>query len=144
KYVNEALGVNSRLDEIQAAVLRVKLGYLDEWNRRRSEVAERYLAELAHVDDLTLPRVEEGSDPSWHLFVVRHPQRDLLQSRLAAQGVQSLIHYPIPPHRQAAYADLPVRHVMPVAELLADQVLSLPIGPHLSDAEVDRVIRAVR
>jgi len=143
KYVNEVRGVNSRLDEVQAAILRVKLRWLDEWNARRSSVAERYLAALADLPSLRLPSTLAEVSPVWHLFVVGHPERDRLQAHLADAGISSLIHYPIPPHLQQAYLDLSTPS-LPIAEQLAGEVLSLPIGPHLKSDDVDRVIEAVR
>jgi dTDP-4-amino-4,6-dideoxygalactose transaminase len=144
KYVNEIRGVNSRLDELQAAVLRVKLPLLDGWNQRRRRVAERYLDGLRDTA-LRLPSAAPGVDPVWHLFVVRSDARDRLQEHLTKNGVQTLIHYPIPPHRQAAYADLgyPVG-AFPIAERIHRECLSLPIGPHLTDGQVGDVIDAVR
>lgn len=140
KYVHELVGHNSRLDPIQAAVLRVKLPHVDAWNERRRAVAARYLQGLAYAG-LVLPAVSPHALPSWHLFVVRHARRDELQRRLAEAGVATLIHYPIPPHRQNAYAPLGLREGrLPIAERLAHEVLSLPMGPHLSDADVDEVI----
>ena len=144
KYVNEIRGVNSRLDELQAAVLRVKLPLLDEWNQRRRRGAARYLDGLRDTA-LGLPSTAPGVDPVWHLFVVRSNARDRLQEHLTTKGVQTLIHYPIPPHRQAAYADL--RYAVgafPIAERMHQQCLSLPIGPHLTDGQVEDVIDAVR
>lgn len=143
KYVNEVQGYNSRLDEMQAAILRVKLRYMDTWNARRVRIAASYEAALSQCG-LILPIVPAGMEPVWHLYVVRHSQRDALQRDLQARGIQTLIHYPIPPHRQQAYADLgwPVGS-FPVAESMADSVLSLPIGPHLSAAQQERVIDAV-
>ncbi|GAA4039073.1 DegT/DnrJ/EryC1/StrS family aminotransferase [Sphingomonas rosea] len=144
RYVNEVRGVNSRLDPIQAAVLGVKLAHLEEWNARRARTAARYCEGLAGCD-LVLPHVPDWADPAWHLFVVRSANRDALQAALADKGVQTIIHYPIPPHLQGAYADLGIaRGRLPIAEQLADEVLSLPIGPHLSDSDVDTVIAAVR
>lgn len=144
KYVNEVRGVNSRLDELQAAVLRVKLPRLEEWNERRRHVAARYLDGLRGTA-LKLPSAAPGFDPVWHLFVVRSGARDRLQEHLAKHDVQTLIHYPIPPHRQAAYADLgyPVG-AFPIAERIHRECLSLPIGPHLTDGQVGDVIDAVR
>ncbi|MBS1846964.1 MAG: DegT/DnrJ/EryC1/StrS family aminotransferase [Actinobacteria bacterium] len=139
KYVNELRGVNSRMDEIQAAVLRVKLTHLDEWNARRASIAATYLRELAGVGGLELPTVPEWADPAWHLFVVTHPERDRLQQHLTAAGVQTLIHYPIPPYRQGAYRGHPAVGASPIADRLADTVLSLPIGPQLDDESVARV-----
>lgn len=140
KYVNEVQGYNSRLDPIQAAVLRVKLAHLDEWNARRGAVARRYLEDLAGLD-LVLPQVPEWAEPAWHLFVVRHRQRDALQRQLAEAGIGSLIHYPIPPHRQQAYAGLGfAQDLFPLASRLADEVLSLPMGPHLATGQADAVV----
>lgn len=137
KYVNEVQGWNSRLDPLQAAILRVKLAHLDEWNARRAEIAALYLRELADCG-VVLPQVPDWAQPVWHLFVVRHPRRDDFQQRLAQAGVQTLIHYPIPPHRQAAYAGLGIAPgTLPIAERLAAEVLSLPMGPHLSSAQAE-------
>ena len=144
RYVNVERGVNSRLDPLQAAVLRAKLPHLDEWNDRRRAIAGRYLAAFARMG-IGLPQVPEWADPAWHLFVVTLTDRDAVQARLRAAGVETLIHYPIPPHRQQAYADLGLpAGSFPIAEQLASQVLSLPIGPQMSDAEVEWVIAAVR
>lgn len=144
RYVNDVRGVNSRLDPIHAAVLAAKVDRLDRWNDRRRAIAARYLAELADTD-LILPVVPDWADPVWHLFVVRSRTRDALKARLDAAGVQTLIHYPIPPHLQKAYADLGYKPGdFPIAEQLATEVLSLPIGPHMTDAEIDAVIDAVR
>jgi dTDP-3-amino-3,4,6-trideoxy-alpha-D-glucose transaminase len=143
KYVHLEQGVNSRLDEVQAAMLRVKLGRLDEWNARRRSVAARYLQALAGAS-VELPPVDPFVDPSWHLFVVRSPDRDALRARLAARGVETGIHYPRPPHRQPAYAGTPAaRAKLPIADRAAREVLSLPIGPHLRPDQVERVIEAV-
>ncbi|MCP5230591.1 MAG: DegT/DnrJ/EryC1/StrS family aminotransferase, partial [Zoogloeaceae bacterium] len=144
KYVNEVRGFNSRLDPVQAAVLRVKLGHLDEWNARRQRLAACYLDGLTD-SGVTLPEVPTWADPVWHLFVIRHPQRDRLQARLTEAGIGTLIHYPIPPHRQAAYLDAGFSaDEFPLASMLADQVLSLPMGPHLGEAQVELAIEAVK
>ena len=143
KYLNERIGYNSRLDEIQAAVLSTKLAHLDSWNFRRSALAARYLEGLKDTS-LILPTVISGVDPVWHVFVVRSQQRDALRTHLSAHGVDSVIHYPIPPHRQAAYADTALAALhLPISELLHEQVVSLPIGPQLSASAVDIVIDAV-
>jgi dTDP-4-amino-4,6-dideoxygalactose transaminase len=132
KYVNEIQGYNSRLDPLQAAFLRVKLRHLDDWNERRQAIAAFYLRRLADTD-LVLPDVPSWADPVWHLFVIRHPQRDALQRRLFEAGIDSLIHYPIPPHKQAAYGPTGfATRALPIAARIADEVLSLPIGPQLS------------
>jgi dTDP-4-amino-4,6-dideoxygalactose transaminase len=145
KYHNELVGYNSRLDELQAAFLRAKLPALDADNARRAEIAARYNAGLWAVPGLTLPRTSEGCEPVWHLYVVRHPQRDALARRLLDSGIGSMIHYPIPPHAQPAYRSLAITPgSLPIAERLHAQVLSLPMGPTMSDTEVDAVIEAVR
>jgi dTDP-4-amino-4,6-dideoxygalactose transaminase len=133
KYYNDVKGYNSRLDELQAAFLRVKLKKLDEWNDRRRDVAAFYLTELGGAANLTLPFVPEWAEPVWHLFVVRHLKRNALQQKLAAADIGTLIHYPVPAHLSGAYADGKwTRGAFPVAEELADTVLSLPMGPHLA------------
>jgi dTDP-4-amino-4,6-dideoxygalactose transaminase len=145
KYQNEVRGFNSRLDELQSAFLRTKLSRLDDDNRRRDEIAARYTAGLAGLDALTLPEVRPGHGHVWHLYVVRHPQRDALQQRLASAGVGTMIHYPIPPHRQAAYCDLGLpAGALPISEQIHREVLSLPMGPTLSPDEADAVIAAFR
>ena len=141
KYHHDLPGLNSRLDSLQAAFLRVKLRYLDAFNDRRRAVAGRYLDRLDSA--VTLPVVPDWAEPVWHLFVVRHPQRDALQSRLGELGVDTIIHYPIAPHRSGAYSDY-AEVQLPIAEELAAEVLSLPIGPHLQAHDVDRVADAVR
>jgi dTDP-4-amino-4,6-dideoxygalactose transaminase len=144
KYHHDVAGTNTRLDSVQAAALRVKLRHLDEWNDRRRAVAALYLEALAGLEGLTLPAVADWAEPVWHLFVVRHAQRDALQSRLAEAGVDTIIHYPIPPHLTGAYAAGFERGALPVAERLAGEVLSLPMGPHLARSGAERVAEAVR
>lgn len=150
RYHHEALGLNSRLDELSAAALRVKLPALVAWNARRSVLASRYRAQLAKVGDLILPFVPAGSEPVWHLFVVRTTHRTALQQHLTAQGIGTQIHYPIPPHLSGAYghpasgAKRWRRGDFPIAEKLADEVLSLPIGPHHTAEQIDTVCGAVR
>lgn len=142
KYVNETQGVNSRLDPIQAAILRVKLAHLDAWTERRRAIAAIY-AEGLKESGLILPHVPHWADPAWHLYVVRAADRDGLQQELTNAGVGTLIHYPIPPHMQAAYAELGLSPAdLPVARQLAGQVLSLPMGPHLSTEHARDVVRA--
>lgn len=143
KYVNELQGFNSRLDEIQAAMLRVKLRYLDEWNARRRAVAAMYLEALQGTS-LVLPAVPQWADPVWHLFVVRSQRRDSLQQQLQQAGVGTLIHYPIPPHMQAAYQELNIcAGSLPIAEAIHREVLSLPMGPHLSEKQASEAIDAI-
>lgn len=149
RYHNEVPGYNSRIDELQAAFLRVKLRKLDEWNARRGMIADQYLSQLSTLESqLVLPDVPSWTSPVWHLFVVRHPQRDALQQHLSDQGIQTIIHYPIPPHLSGAYSDLrptasDVWH-LPIAEQLANEVLSLPIGSHTAPKHVEVVCLALR
>ena len=152
KYVNEVQGTNSRLDPLQAAILRVKLAHLDVWNARRRAIATRYQAALDTViasearqstTPLVLPYVPDWAEPVWHLYVVQHAQRDALQKKLADAGVATLIHYPIPPHLQQAYASAGyVQGQFPIAEQIANQCLSLPMGPHLGADSATQVIAA--
>ncbi len=143
RYVHELAGMNSRLDPIQAAVLRVKLRHLDAWNARRRLIADRYRDALA-ASDLGLPALAPDRDHVFHLFVVRTSRRAAIHDLLAARGVTTLVHYPIPPHRQGAYAATSLSAAsFPIAERLAAEVLSLPIGPHLSSAQADAVIDAL-
>lgn len=141
KNVHSARGFNSRLDELHAAQLRVKLRHLDEWNQRRRDLAAFYMRVLRPVlTDLSLPYILEGTEPVWHVFVMRHADRDSLQKHLANAGIQTLIHYPIPPHLQDAYKDLGYKEgSFTVAERLSKQVLSLPISPHHSLDDVKYV-----
>lgn len=142
KYHNEVKGFNSRLDELQAAFLREKLKILDDWNARRSNIARYYNDHLAGTDGVSLPFVQEWAEPVWHLYVIRHPARDKLSERLADAGVHTLIHYPIPPHLQQAYAELGYREGdFPVAEAIHREVLSLPMGPQMSAEMVAQVAR---
>lgn len=163
KYVNEVQGYNSRLDPLQAAILRVKLAHLDEWNARRKAIATRYTDELTAalgtVNDLgaviasevrqstnifTLPHVPDWADPVWHLYVVQHPQRDALIKHMGDAGIGTLIHYPFPPHLQQAYAPAGyVQGQFPIAEQIAKRCVSLPIGPHASAKQVDQVMAAL-
>lgn len=145
KYHNEVKGYNSRLDELQAALLRVKLRHLDEWNARRAAIAKDYLAAMKGIPNLTLPFEPSWAESVWHLFVVRHPQRDVLQSLLAKKEIGTLIHYPVPPHLSGAYQDAGIaKGSLPLAESIASTVLSIPIGPHLSVPECKAVMVATR
>lgn len=142
KYRHEEAGVNSRLDELQAAMLRVKLVSLDEDNAARARVARQYQQDLADCG-LVLPQVPPGAEPVWHLYVVRTAQRDALQEALRQRGIGTLVHYPLACHRQGAYRgrDWPA---LPLAERLQDEVLSLPMAPYLTAAEISEVTCAVR
>lgn len=144
KYHNDLKGVNSRLDELQAALLRAKLPHLARWNAARARIAAAYLEGLGDTG-LGLPAVPPGHEPVWHLFVVRHPARDTLRARLEAAGIGSAIHYPVPPHLQPAYADLGHRAGdFPRSERIHREVLSLPLYPGMTDAGIRHVIDTVR
>jgi len=140
RYCHEVKGFNSRLDELQAALLRVKLRHLDAWNGRRREVAGVYLDGLRGTA-LRLPLVPDCCDPVWHLFAVSHPDRDRVQRLLREKGVDTLIHYPVAPHMQQAYLNLAMPEgSYPRAERLAREVFSLPIGPHMLPDQVAQVV----
>ena len=143
KYVNEVQGWNSRLDPLQAAVLRVKLAHLDTWNARRALLAQTYLDGLRDTS-LVLPHVPDWAEPAWHLFVIRHPRRDELQHALTEAGIGSLIHYPIPPHKQQIYAETGYSaDAFPLASRLASEVLSLPMGPQMTAEQAQEVVTAL-
>lgn len=144
KYSNEVKGFNSRLDELQAAFLNVKLTKLDEWNSYRTQVAKEYLEKLATVSNLTLPFVNPCTEPVWHLFVVRHPKRQDLEQHLNRSEIGTLIHYPIPPHLSNAYTENGyLIGDLTITEQLSKEVLSLPIGSHMTNEEVERVIEVL-
>ncbi len=148
KYVHEFQGLNSRLDEIQAAFLEVKLQYVDAENQYRKQIAAAYLKGITHPE-IVLPHpenasvaVEQNNEHVWHLFVIRHPKRDLLQAHLQANGIQTLIHYPTPPNKQIAYQSM--NHLdFDITNTIHEQVLSLPIGPVMTPDEVQKVIAAI-
>ncbi|MBI5766596.1 MAG: DegT/DnrJ/EryC1/StrS family aminotransferase [Verrucomicrobia bacterium] len=145
RYQNEYPGLNSRLSELQAAFLRVKLPHLAAWNARRAALAALYRDQLTGIGDLVLPVVPAWADPVWHLFVVRAARRDALAAHLAAHGIGTQIHYPTPPHRSPAYRDGGwKRGNFPLAEKLAEEVLSLPIGPHHTAGQIEFVCAAIR
>lgn len=143
RYAHETEGVNSRLDELQAAFLRVRLARLPEHNARRAAQAARYAEALSGVPGLALPATVPGDEPVWHLYVVRHARRDALQAALAAAGIDSLVHYPRPVYRFAPFASAAPAG-RSASDMLCDEVLSLPIGPHLGLSDIDRVCDAVR
>jgi len=141
KYHNQYQGVNSRLDEIQAAVLSIKLKYLDQDNSDRRRVAMRYLNEINN-DEIILPKLISDEGHVWHLFVVRTKNRLALQGHLSKNGIQTLIHYPVPPHKQFAFKNW--SHLsFPITEKIHEEVLSLPISPVMTDEEINKVIIAV-
>lgn len=145
KYFNEIQGFNSRLAPLQAAFLRVKLARLDEWNRRRSDIAKLYLEGLDGIPGLGLPAVAPDMEPVWHVFVVQHSERNGLQEHLRKLDIGTLIHYPVPPHLSNAYSAMGLPPgTYPITESMAETILSIPMHPHLSPADVETVIEALR
>lgn len=145
KYAHDLKGFNSRLDEMQAAFLRTKLLHLDEWNKRRENIASYYLERLAGLPDLKLPYAPNGINPVWHIFVVQTSRRDDLQNYLKSKEIGTLIHYPVPPHLSKAYAELAKpKGSFPITETIASSELSLPMGPHLSLDEAEYVVTMIR
>jgi dTDP-4-amino-4,6-dideoxygalactose transaminase len=142
KYKHLEQGLNARLDPLQAALLRVKLDHLEAWNAQRAAIAARYSAALSDTA-LTLPQTPPWAQSSWHLYVVRSAERDALAHHLAQDGIETIQHYPIPCHAQAAYA-AQSWPALPRAEALAREVLSLPIGPHQTVDQTDQVIESLR
>jgi dTDP-3-amino-3,4,6-trideoxy-alpha-D-glucose transaminase len=145
RYVHEIVGVNSRLDELQAAFLRVQLARLEAGNEARRRLAARYGELLAGCPDLTLPTEANWGRHVYHLYVVRTPRRDGLQAALKAKGIETIVHYPLPPHRQPAFRDLGLGEgAFPLTERLAGEVLSLPLRPGLPSEALDEVAEAIR
>lgn len=141
KYVNDYLGHNSRLDELQAAVLSAKLPALEDENERRRSLARLYLTGINHPD-VTLPPADQIKQDVWHLFVIRHPRRDALRTYLHERGIITDVHYPIPPHQQQAYASEKHR-ALPISEQLHREVISLPLNPALTDEEATYIIHTI-
>ena len=145
KYYHKFKGRNARLDTIQAAVLKVKLKYLDRWNKKRERIAEMYSRHLDNVGDLILPFIEDNNKTSYHLYVVRTKMRDELYKYLNGNDIQTVIHYPIPIHLQEAYSELQLkRGSFPITELLADEILSLPIHPDLTNEDLEYTVNCVK
>ena len=144
KYVHEVAGANSRLDELQAAFLRVRLRRLDGENARRRALVAAYRERLAGIEDLILPAEDRDCEHVHHLFVVRSPRRDALAAGLAARGVATMVHYPRPPHLQPAFAGAALRLPLPITEMLAGEVLSLPLWPSMTEGQLDYIATAVR
>lgn len=144
KYIHEEVAGNSRLDELQAAFLRVKLRHLDGWNAARRTAAAHYLQNIPRQTDLVaLPLERNGTEHVWHLFVVRVPERDKVVASMREAGIETLIHYPIPNHMQEAYADSMRSIRLPVTERLAKTALSLPMDPYLQEKDIDEVCAAL-
>jgi len=142
KNEHEMVGYNSRLDELMAAFLRVKLHYLDKWNERRHKIAKWYLQNLPKTfPDLIVPTILDGADSCWHMFVIRSKKRNKLRTKLLDHGVSTLIHYPTPPHMQIAYKDHNFSS-FPIAEKIAAEILSLPMGIHLNEEILEKSVFA--
>ena len=141
KYVNQYQGLNSRMDEIQAAFLNVKLKYVDSEILRRLEIANYYIANIKNVE-IILPNAGEAGEHVWHLFVIRTAYRDKLQTYLQENGIQTLIHYPIPPHKQKCYSDM-ANISLPITEMIHKEVLSLPISPVMNAEDVKFVVEVI-
>lgn len=145
KYYNEIKGINSRLDELQAAFLNIKLSYLDKWNNERNQIAQWYIEALKDTPQIILPYIKPNATSNYHLFVIRTPKRDLLQNYLNQHQIGTLIHYPIPPHLQDAYKELGYqRGDFPIAEEIANTCLSLPMYPGLSQNDVDYISSTIK
>lgn len=140
KYYNEYKGYNCKLDEIQAAILRVKLKYIDEWNEYRQNIASEYLKNIKN-DKIMLPSILEGANHVWHRFVIRTKDRDGLQKYLEEHGIQAMPHYPVPIHKQEAYTELSyLIGTLPVTEHISDEILSLPLYQYMNEDDVNKVI----
>jgi dTDP-4-amino-4,6-dideoxygalactose transaminase len=144
KYYNEVIGYNMRMDELQAAFLNVKLKYLNAWTQQRQQIASWYNEALQGVGDLVLPYTAPKAEHVFHLYVVRSEYRDLLQSYLSAEGIGTLIHYPVPPHLQEAYSHLGhTKGAFPIAEKIADTCLSLPLWPGMEKSQVHSICSVI-
>ena len=145
KYKNEVIGINSRLDEMQAAILDVKLKHLDNWTAQRRAIANVYFNSLYKVGDLILPQIADGATHVFHVFTIRTAYRDKLQSFLNEKEIGTLVHYPIPPHLQNAFSYLKFKKGdFPIAERLAETSLSLPIWPGLKQVQIERIAHAIK
>lgn len=145
KYYNKVLGWNSRLDELQAGILRVKLGKLDAENEERIAIANLYTNQLASTMQQGLPITFDGFEHVWHLFVIQHPQRDRLREEMMKRGVETMIHYPVAPHMQLCYKDLEFREgAFPISERIHRDALSLPLWPGMSEIQLEKVIDSVK
>jgi dTDP-4-amino-4,6-dideoxygalactose transaminase len=145
KYYNEVVGYNSRLDEIQASILLIKLKYLNEENEYRKKCAKLYSTELQNINNLILPVISKRCTSVYHIYQIRTNKREELQKYLNANGIQTMVHYPVPPHLQNAYTFLNYKKGdFPIAEEIANTCLSLPIGPHLSIEDIEYVCLKIK
>jgi dTDP-4-amino-4,6-dideoxygalactose transaminase len=145
KYIHLELGYNSRLDNLQAGILRVKLKYLEQWNQQRIELANYYIEKLSSNKNIVLPKIKNDKKHIWHLFVIRTKQRDELRKYLAENGVETGIHYPVPLHLTPSFKWLGYKHGdFPIAEKFSNEILSLPIFPGMTKDEIDYVIEVIQ
>ena len=145
RYYYDHVGYTSRMDEVQAAFMRVKLRRLGAWNDRRGEIANVYLSRLKDLDYLTLPTLIEGNESTWHQFAILSPRRDELMAHLKAAGIDSMIYYPVPLHFHAPYAEFAGgKGSLPATEQICREVLCLPIHAHLSDEAVNHIVETIR
>ncbi|MCS7083162.1 MAG: DegT/DnrJ/EryC1/StrS family aminotransferase [Bacteroidetes bacterium] len=144
KYFHDIIGFNMRMDPIQAAILRVKLRYLDKWNEHRTIIANIYNNEFQHVDNIVPPKSEKWAKHAWHLYVIRNNNRDKLKDYLLSKGIECLIHYPIPPYRQKAYSNLDIHFDSSITDKISHEILSLPIGPHLNENQIEEVVKNIK
>ena len=145
KYYNEEKGINSRLDEIQAGFLSVKINFIEAWNKERIDIAKKYNDLLKGIGDIIIPETAEGATSVYHLYVIRTSKRNALKEHLYENGIGTVIHYPVPPHLQKAYSDLNLKSErLPIAEELANTCLSLPIYPGLDDSSIELICKKIR
>lgn len=145
KYYNEVIGMNSRLDELQAAILKVKLPYLNQWTAERIQIAKLYNTYLAGITGITLPKVAAGATHVYHIYLILTERRDELQAYLSQKGIGTVIHYPVPPHLQQAYAHLNHKAGdFPIAESIANRCLSLPMWPGMQEEQVHYICQSVK
>lgn len=143
KYEHELVGINSRLDSIQAAILLVKLKYLNKWNSLREKHANYYLSELSSIESINLPVVSPKAKSVWHLFVIKSQKREFLLNKLKEKGIFSQIHYPIPMHKQKGYVNLKVSYNLDVTEKISTQILSLPLFPEITNEQQNYVVKTL-
>lgn len=144
KYIHELKGYNSRLDEMQAVLLNIKLKYLDEYNKARNAIADAYTSKLKSINNVILPQVAEGATHVYHLYVIRVEERDKLRNYLLEKGITTLIHYPVPIHKQKSYLELNDNsNAFPIAETISNTALSLPVYPGLTTNEIDYICSCI-
>jgi dTDP-4-amino-4,6-dideoxygalactose transaminase len=143
RYIHEIKGINSRLDEIQAAILNVKLNYLDSFIEKRNEIAKIYEENLSNIKQVKLPKTAKNNYHAFHLYAIEVEKRDELKEFLLENGAQTIIHYPIPVHKQKCFSEYN-ELILANTELISDKILSLPINPFIENSEIKRVIELIR